>query len=83
MVSDRTFGTPADFLITEMAFADMRWMRLNAAKVAPTGNILATADLSAIDEIGFVDLMPGSGHGPGGWADVAQIELYANAKDRQ
>jgi hypothetical protein len=43
----------------------------------------ATADSSAIDEIGFVDLMPGSGHGPGGWADVAQIELYANAKDRQ
>jgi hypothetical protein len=83
MVSDRTFGTPADFLITEMAFADMRWMRLNAAKVAPTGNILATADLSAIDEIGFVDLMPGSGHGPGGWADVAQIELYANAKPRE
>lgn len=82
-ISDRAFGTPADFLITEMAFAEMRWMRLNAAKVAPTGNLLATADISAIDEIGFVDLLAGSGHGPGGWADVAQIELYANAKPRE
>ncbi|MEI9814576.1 MAG: hypothetical protein WDO18_18875 [Acidobacteriota bacterium] len=70
--------------MTEMAFNEMRWMRMNAVmKVAPTGNILATADLTAIDEIGFVDLMPGSGHGPGGWADVAQIEVFANSKPRE
>jgi len=33
-------------------------------------------DLSKVDEIGFADLMPGSGHGAGGWVDVAQIEVY-------
>ena len=34
------------------------------------------------DEFGFADLLQGSGHGPGGWGDVAQIELFANSKPR-
>src|SRR5437773_2068752 len=42
-------------------------------------NLVLTVDLSKVDEIGFADLMPGSGHGPGGWVDVAQIEVYARA----
>lgn len=83
MIADLEIGTPADFLVSEYNFGEMRWMRLNAAKVAPTGNLLATADLSSIDEFGFADLMAGSGHGPGGWADVAQIELYAKPKPRE
>jgi hypothetical protein len=83
-IADVEIGTPADFLVTELAFADMRWMRLNATKVTTgPGNLVATPpDLTAIDEIGFADLMPGSGHGAGGWADVAQIEVYANSKPR-
>jgi hypothetical protein len=39
-------------------------------------NWLERPDLSRVDEVGFVDLMPGSGHGPGGWSDVAQVEVY-------
>ena len=35
-----------------------------------------TPDLSKVDEIGFADLMPGSGHGPGGWINVSRIEVY-------
>ena len=35
-----------------------------------------TPDLSKVDEIGFVDLMPGSGHGPGGWVNVSRIEVH-------
>ena len=50
--------------------------------VMPTGNALATVDLTSIDEFGFADLLQGSGHGPGGWGDVAQIELFANSKPR-
>lgn len=81
-IADLEIGTNADFLVTEHNFSEMRWMRLNAAKVAPTGNLLPTVDLSSVDEFGFADLLAGSGHGPGGWGDVAQIELYATAKDR-
>lgn len=83
MVADTEIGTPADWLITETAFSEMKWLRLNPTKVTTTGNWIATPDLSAIDEIGFADLYPGSGHGPGGWADVAQIEVYAKSKPRQ
>ena len=32
-------------------------------------------DLSRVDEVGFVDFTPGSGHGNGGFADVAWIEV--------
>jgi hypothetical protein len=39
-------------------------------------------DLTRVDEIGFADLMPGSGHGPGGWSDVAQVEVYGQAVAR-
>jgi hypothetical protein len=35
-----------------------------------------------VDAIGFADLMPGSGHGPGGWVDVAQFEVYARPVPR-
>lgn len=83
MVADTEIGTPADWLVTEVAFSEMKWLRLNPAKVTTTGNWLANPDLSAIDEIGFADLTPGSGHGPGGWADVAQIEVYAKSKPRE
>jgi hypothetical protein len=38
--------------------------------------------MSKVDEIGFVDLLPGSGHGPGGWIDVATIEVYAKPVKR-
>ena len=39
-------------------------------------------DLSRVDEIGFTDLMPGSGHGPGGWSDVAWIEVHCKPVKR-
>lgn len=83
MIGNVEIGTNADFLVTEVNFSEVRWWRLNAAKVAPTGNALATVDLTSIDEFGFADMLAGSGHGPGGWGDVAQIELYANSKPRQ
>jgi hypothetical protein len=46
------------------------------------GNSVKNVDLSKVDEIGYVDLMPGSGHGSGGWSDVGAIEVYANAVKR-
>jgi hypothetical protein len=30
-------------------------------------------DLSKVDEFGFADLMPGTGHGSGGWINVGKI----------
>ena len=39
-------------------------------------------DLSRVDEIGYVDLMPGGGHGTAGCSNVSWIELYATPRKR-
>ena len=76
VVGDRADGSTRDWLFTEFNLADVRWLRLDIERVVTTGNILTNVDLSKVDEVGFADLMPGSGHGAGGWVDVAQIEVY-------
>jgi hypothetical protein len=40
-------------------------------------------DLSKVDEVGFVDLMPSSGHGTGGYIQLGQIEVYGKAVPRE
>jgi hypothetical protein len=75
-VGDRAQGTTADWLVSEISYADLRWLKLDIARVVTVGNRVDKIDLGRVDEIGFADLMPGSGHGPGGWADVAQVEVY-------
>jgi hypothetical protein len=76
LVGDRADGTTRDWLVSEISYADVRWLKLDIARVVTVGNYVENVDLSKVDEIGFADLMPGSGHGPGGWSDVAQIEVY-------
>ena len=76
IVGDRADGSTRDWLFSEFNLADVQWLRLDIAGVVTKGNILTNVDLSKVDEIGFADLMPGSGHGAGGWVDVAQIEVY-------
>ena len=39
-------------------------------------------DLSKVDSVGFADLMPGSGHGPGGYINIGRIEVYGNPVKR-
>jgi hypothetical protein len=36
-----------------------------------------------VDEVGFVDLMPSSGHGTGGYIQLGQIEVYGKAVPRE
>ncbi len=78
LVGDQAVGSTRDWLLGEIAFADLRWMKLDIARVVATGTLLDKVDLTRVDAIGFADLMPGSGHGPGGWSDVAQVEVYGN-----
>ncbi len=80
-VGDHADGSMRDWLLSEFNLADVRWLKLDIARVVTTGNFV-TIDLSKVDEIGFADLMPSSGHGPGGWVDVAQFEVYGKAVPR-
>src|SRR5580700_2560311 len=82
LAADRTEGSPRDWMMSELSFADLHWLKLDIARAVTTGVIVDHVDLSKVDQIGFIDLMPGSGHGPGGWSDVAQIEVYAKSAPR-
>ena len=82
LVGDRGDGTAADWRVSEINLSELRWLVLDIEKVVTKGTFVANADLSKVDEIGFVDLMPGSGHGAGGWSDVAAIEVYGAAVTR-
>jgi hypothetical protein len=82
LVGDRADGSPRDWIVSEFFLADVRWLRLDIAQVVTKGTILDTVDLTKVEEVGFADLMPGSGHGPGGWADVAQVEVYGKPVPR-
>jgi hypothetical protein len=82
LVADRADGSTKDWLVSEISFADLRWLKLDIARVVTVGNFVDKVDLSKVDEIGFADLMPASGHGPGGWSDVAQLEVYGKPVPR-
>jgi len=81
-IGDRADGTTRDWIVTEFNVADVKWLKLDIAQVVTKGNIVDNVDLSKVDEVGFADLMPGSGHGAGGWSDVAQIEVYGKPVPR-
>jgi hypothetical protein len=82
LVGDHADGSITDWHEYDFSVADVRWLRLDIEKVVAKGNWVDKPDLSRVDEIGFSDLMPGSGHGPGGWSDVAWIEVYGKPVKR-
>jgi hypothetical protein len=76
LVGDRATGPSADFNETDVSLADVRWIKLDPTRVVAVGTFLDRVDLSKVDEVGFADLMPGSGHGSGGYVNVAKFEVY-------
>lgn len=81
LAGTRGVNTDGHFVTSEWAFggtvgAPMRWFALDTVRLVtrqPVGN----PDLSRVDEVGFVDLMPGGGAGQAGWSNVSTIEVYA------
>jgi hypothetical protein len=82
LVGDRTTGPAVDFDEADVSIADVRWLKLDIERVVPIGNWVEHPDLRKVDEVGFADLMPGSGHGPGGYVNVARIEVYGTPVKR-
>ena len=58
-------GYTGDFVVSEVTFDDQRWFELDPQKVVVKLEV-NNPDLSRVDEIGYVDLMPGGGHGTAG-----------------
>jgi hypothetical protein len=82
LVGDHADGSTLDWHDGDFSIAEVRWLKLDIDKVLTKGNWVEHPDLSKVDEIGFTDLLPGSGHGPGGWSDVAWIEVYGKPVKR-
>jgi hypothetical protein len=74
-------GFTGNFVISEVTFDDQRWFELDPEKVVVKLEV-NNPDLSRVEEIGYVDLMPGGGHGTAGCTNVSWIEVYATAKKR-
>jgi hypothetical protein len=71
-----------DYRIVDFHLAQVRWLVLDPATLTTKGTLLPEVDLSKVDEVGFVDLTPGSGHGFGGFSNVGWIEVYGTAVPR-
>jgi hypothetical protein len=71
-----------DYHENEFYLSEVRWLKLDIAKVQTKGDLLDKVDLSKVDAIGFADLTAGSGHGSGGYSDVAWIEVYGKPVKR-
>jgi hypothetical protein len=71
-----------DYHENDFYFADVRWLKLDMPTLTTKGTLLNAVDLSKVDEVGFVDLTPGSGHGLGGFSDVGWIEVYGKPVKR-
>jgi hypothetical protein len=82
LVGSRADGSVADWIESEFAVAEVRWLHLDPERLVTTGNWVEHPDLSRVDEVGFVDLMPSSGHGPGGWSDVGRVVVYGKPVKR-
>jgi hypothetical protein len=82
LVGDAADGSTTDWLWSEISVADVKWLKVDVATGVTKGNVVPNVDLTKVDEVGYIDLMPGSGHGPGGWSDVAQIEVYGRPVKR-
>ncbi len=80
-VGSQTIDTRGAFLTVEVAFDNQDWYALDPVEVV-VGNALAEPDMSLVDEVGFVNLAPGGGHGNAGWSNVSHVEIYANAVAR-
>jgi hypothetical protein len=81
LAGSRIIDTEGEFLRVELAFGGMRWHKLDPQKVVTTIEV-KNPDLSRVDEVGFVDLAPGGGHGIAGAFNVSTFELYARPVSR-
>jgi hypothetical protein len=80
-VGSRHIDTEGEFVQVEVVFSGMRWHKLDPQKVVTTV-LLPNPDLTKVDEVGFVDLAPGGGHGVAGAFNVSTLELYAKGTPR-
>jgi hypothetical protein len=82
LIGDHVDSSAVDYRESEFYLSEVHWMKIDMMKVQTKGTLLDTVDLSKVDEVGFADLTPGSGHGTGGYSDMGWIEVYGKTVKR-
>ena len=81
LAGNRGVSTDGEFLQVEIPFGNMKWFKLDPAKVVVTSQVM-NPDLTKVDEVGVVTLAPGGGHGVAGSANLSTVELFAKPVPR-
>jgi hypothetical protein len=95
MIGDQAEGSVVDYHQYTISFSDCRWLRLDPVRGVTLGGTWVVPDLSKVDEVGYFDVIPGSGTWTeglavekqpappaGGWIAVSSFELWGNAVTR-
>ena len=84
LVGDKAATLSTNFVESDIQLVDVRWRNLDIENVveARDGYWVDFPDLTRVEEIGFTDLMRGSGHGSGGGSRVDWIEVYGKPVPR-
>jgi len=96
LIGDQADGSVADWQHSEVSFSEVRWLRLDPARGVTLGTWVQNPNLSKVDEVGFFDVIPGSGvrvegvpveklaNAPvGGWIAMSAFELWGRAVARE
>jgi hypothetical protein len=83
LVGDPGTGTPdVSHIENEVVLSALRWLKLEVPQTVTRGTWVEKPDLSKVDEIGWTQLMPGSGHGVGGFVAVSKFEVWGKPVPR-
>jgi hypothetical protein len=96
LIGDQAEGSVADYHQYQISFSETRWLRLDPVRGVTLGGTWVQPDLSKVDEVGYFDVIPGSGAWPseglpverqpappaGGWIAVSAFELWGRPVSR-
>ncbi|HEY2384913.1 MAG TPA: hypothetical protein VGK48_27375 [Terriglobia bacterium] len=95
LIGDQAEGSVADYHQYEVSFSECRWLKLDPERGVTLGSWIENPDLSKVDEVGYFDVIPGSGAHTeglavekqpappvGGWIAVSAFELWGKPVKR-
>lgn len=96
LIGDQAEGSTADWHPFEISFSDVRWLKLDPKLGVTQGDSwVQNPDLSKVEEVGYFDVIPGSGPRveglpvekmppapPGGWIAVSSFQLWGKPVPR-
>jgi hypothetical protein len=96
LIGDQAEGSVADWHQYEVSISEVRWLKLDPARGVTVGQWVENPDLSKVDEVGYFDVIPGSGvridgvpveklpaPPAGGWIAVSSFELWGKPVSRE